>query len=105
MKKLKNFLKNEGGFTLIEMLIVIMIISVLLILVVSNLDGVNDTITKTRNDSIIQTVESQLLIYEMEHGTKPNLGELCDKKYITEKQVKAYNQALQAAEKNEKNKN
>lgn len=94
MKKIKDKLKEENGFTLIEMLIVILIISVLLILVVSNLDGVNDRITKTKNDGIIQTVDSQILIYKMDKGTKPTIADLKQDNYITEAQEKAYNQAL-----------
>lgn len=93
MKKIKTKIKEEAGFTLIEMLIVILIISVLLILVVTNLDGVNDRITKTKNDGIIQTVDSQILIYKMETGTKPTLAILERDGYITEAQKNAYSQA------------
>lgn len=94
MRKIRTQLKEEKGFTLIEMLIVILIISVLLILVVTNLDGVNDRIMKTKNEGIIQTVESQMVIYEMETGTKPTVGELQKDSYITEDQMNAYEKAI-----------
>lgn len=100
MRKIRTKLKEEKGFTLIEMLIVILIISVLLILVVTNLDGVNDRIMKTKNEGIIQTVESQMVIYEMETGTKPSAQVLYDKKYISEKQLEAYKQANKDLDKN-----
>lgn len=99
MKKIKTKIKEEAGFTLIEMLIVILIISVLLILVVTNLDGVNDRITKTKNDGIIQTVDSQILIYKMETGTKPTLATLERDGYITEAQKNAYSQATKDTDK------
>lgn len=98
---MKEKLKDETGFTLIEMLIVIMIVSILLILVVSNLDGVNTTIKKTRDEGIIQTVDSQMLIYEMDHGEKPSVGKLEEEKYITEKQKKAYDKAIRNTGSNE----
>ncbi len=94
MKKIRTKLKEEKGFTLIEMLIVILIISILLILVVTNLDGVNDRIMKTKNEGIIQTVESQMVIYEMETGTKATVGELRKDSYITEDQMNAYEKAI-----------
>lgn len=90
MKKIKASLRKENGFTLLEMLVVILIISILLILVVTNLDGVNDTVTATRKDGIIQTVESHMLIYEMQEGVKPSANDLFKKKIITEKQKEAY---------------
>lgn len=93
MKKIKETLRNEKGFTLIEMLIVILIISVLLILVVSNLGGVSTTINTTKDDGIIQTVDSQMLIYEMDTGKKASVQILYDNKYITLKQKKAYEEA------------
>lgn len=93
MKKMKEKMREDDGFTLIEMLIVILIISVLLILVVSNLGGVNTKIEKTRNDGIVQTVESQQLIYEMDTGSKISAEELQAKKIISAGQLKAYQQA------------
>lgn len=97
MKKIISKLKEEAGFTLIEMLIVILIISVLLILVVTNLGGVNDQITNTKNRGIIQTVESQMLIYEMEKGNKPSAEKLYEEKYISDKQFEAYKLAKKSA--------
>lgn len=96
MKKIKKYLKKEEAFTLLEMLIVIMIVSVLLLLVMSNLDGVNKTINETQNDGIIQTVRSQMLIYEMEKGEKPSAEYLEKADFITEKQLEAYNEAIES---------
>lgn len=87
-------MKNEEGFTLIEMLVVILIISVLLILMVSNLSGVNDKISETKNEGIIQTIESQQVIYEMQEGKKPTIDDLVNGKFITVKQKDAYEEAI-----------
>ena len=90
MRNIKKQLKEETGFTLVEMMIVLFIISVLLILVVTNLGGVNDRITVTKTKGANQIVESQMMIYEMEHGNKPTLDVLETKGYITKEQREAY---------------
>lgn len=101
MKSIKRKIRREDGFTLIEMLIVIMIISILLILVVTNLGGVNGTITETKNDGIIQTVDSQKLIYEMKNGVKPSAEKLRKENFITKKQEKAYDDAINSDKKSD----
>lgn len=97
MKKYIEKLKQEEGFTLIEMLIVIMIVSVLLLLVLTNIGGVQKTVKDTANAGIIQTVESQMVIYEMEKGEKPTAKQLFDAEYINEDQFNAYNAAPKKA--------
>lgn len=93
MKKFFEKFKQEAGFTLIEMLIVIMIVSVLLLLVMTNVGGVQKTVKDTANAGIIQTVESQMVIYEMKEGKKPTAKQLFDANYINEEQFTAYKAA------------
>lgn len=93
MKKYLQRLREEEGFTLIEMLIVIMIVSVLMLLVVTNVGGVEKTVTKTTDEGIIQTVESQMIIYEMKNNKEGSLTELESDGYISAKQLKAYKEA------------
>lgn len=93
MKKIKKYVE-EDGFTLIEMLVVIMIVSVLLILAISNLTGVNDRIEATQNEGIIQTVEAQMMIYEMKNKEEVSAETLEKNHYINKKQLAAYNKAI-----------
>ncbi|MDN6162456.1 MAG: prepilin-type N-terminal cleavage/methylation domain-containing protein [Atopostipes sp.] len=93
MKNIIRKLKKEDGFTLMEMLIVLLIISVLLILMVTNFDGVNTTISETKKDGIIQTVESKMVLYEIEKKEKGTLTDLEREGFITSKQKTAYEEA------------
>lgn len=93
MKKYLIKLRKEEGFTLIEMLIVIMIVSALLLLVVTNIGGVEETVRETTNAGIIQTVDSQKAIYKMKKNKEATSKELVDEKYITAEQLDAYNKA------------
>lgn len=93
MKKYLKKLRDDEGFTLIEMLIVVMIVSFLLLLVVTNIKGVEETVKNTTDEGIVQTVESQMVIYEMKENKKPTPTDLEQAGYITDKQLKAYNEA------------
>lgn len=98
MKKYLEKLREEDGFTLIEMLIVIMIVSLLLLLVMTNVGGVQDTVKKTTDEGVVQTVTSQKVIFEMDTGKEPTLEALLSAGYINEQQFKAYKEAKLAAE-------
>lgn len=93
MRKYLEKFRDDEGFTLIEMLIVVMIVSFLLLLVVTNIRGVEETVKKTTDEGIVQTVESQMVIYEMKKNKKPTLEELKTDGYITPEQLQAYNAA------------
>lgn len=67
--------------------------SILLLLVVTNVSGVEESVKKTTNAGIIQTVDSQMVIYEMKNNKKPTLEELKTAQYITAEQLKAYQAA------------
>lgn len=95
MKKHLEKLKEENGFTLIEMLIVIMIVSLLLLLVMTNIGGVQGTVKKTTNEGVIQTVKSQMVIYEMDTGEEADPDKLLKAGYIDETQLNSYKKAIE----------
>lgn len=76
-------MKNEKGFTLIEMMIVMLVISVLLIITIPNVTKHNSNINKKGCDAFVKMVQSQVQSYEMEHGTLPSIENLITDKYIT----------------------
>lgn len=95
MRKIIKKLKNESGFTLLEMSIVIMIIAALLLLIIPNVSTVNETTDKTTSKAVVSTVETQIELYKMENPSTELSGDallekLKNEKWITEKQVKAY---------------
>jgi len=79
--------KKENGFTLIEMLIVLAIISVLIILIVPNLTGKSSEVNEKGCDALVKVVQTQVNAYHLDHGHYPSqLTNLVDK-YITDDQL------------------
>ncbi|WP_337019684.1 competence type IV pilus major pilin ComGC [Oceanobacillus massiliensis] len=80
-------LKNNKGFTLIEMLIVLMIISVLIILIVPNLGQKGSEVHSKGCEALVSVVQSQVDAYYIDHNTLPgDLTALVDESYINEDQ-------------------
>ena len=79
MKKKQKY----AGFTLLEMLIVLLIISVLILLFVPNL-------AKHKETAIVKIVESQIELYTLEKNKTPSLNELVNEGYITKEQLDKY---------------
>lgn len=84
--------KNKKGFTLIEMLIVLMIISVLIILIVPTLSNSSKDINKKGCDALVSVVQAQVNLFQLEKGKLPtNLSALVSEKYIKDEQKKCSN--------------
>ncbi|WP_217586698.1 competence type IV pilus major pilin ComGC [Lentibacillus saliphilus] len=78
--------KNEKAFTLVEMLIVLMIISVLLILIVPNLINKGKDVYEQGCDALVAVVQAQADAYTIEKGSPPtSIGDLVPE-YIREDQ-------------------
>ncbi|HEM5315514.1 TPA: prepilin-type N-terminal cleavage/methylation domain-containing protein [Streptococcus suis] len=88
MKKLVEM--KVRGFTLVEMLVVLGIISLLLLLFVPNLSQQQDAIQKKGDAAVVKVVESQMELYELEHDEEATVEDLQQAGYITEKQAKQY---------------
>lgn len=96
MKKLQKYFKEDNGFTLVEMSIVLLVIAVLLIIMVPNVSDVMTNVNKTTDPAIITTVETQIEIYESRESTElTDLSILAAEGYITEEQLEAYNKAIE----------
>lgn len=65
-------LNNEKGFTLIEMLIVLAVITTLLILLIPNLADRNDEIQDKGTSALIQMADSQVQLYVLDNGSYPD---------------------------------
>ena len=62
---------NKKGFTLIEMILCVSIILVILMLVIPNITSKNMMIKEKSCDALIEVVNSQIILYEIEHGELP----------------------------------
>ncbi|TYR82425.1 prepilin-type N-terminal cleavage/methylation domain-containing protein [Priestia megaterium] len=77
-------IKAEEGFTLIEMLIVMLVITVLLLIMVPNVLKHNTVINNKGCSALVKTVEAQVQVYEIEKGKKPTLQQLESEGYLKE---------------------
>ncbi|EKF52569.1 competence type IV pilus major pilin ComGC [Lactococcus garvieae] len=84
----KKVLKS---FTLIEMLVVLLIISVLLLLFIPNLAKEKKNIQNTGQSAVVKVVESQAELYQLDKQDGPSLGKLVSDGLITQKQADSYN--------------
>ncbi|HEL1734454.1 MULTISPECIES: competence type IV pilus major pilin ComGC [Streptococcus] len=88
MKKLIEM--KVKGFTLVEMLVVLGIISLLLLLFVPNLSKQKDAIQKKGDAAVVKVVESQMELYELEYDKEATVEDLQKAGYITPKQAEQY---------------
>jgi competence protein ComGC len=84
----KKVLKS---FTLIEMLVVLLIISVLLLLFIPNLAKEKKNIQNTGQSAVVKVVESQAELYQLDKQDGASLGKLVSGGLITQKQADSYN--------------
>ena len=94
MKKLMTFLKKAKvkAFTLVEMLVVLLIISVLLLLFVPNLTKQKEAVNDKGKAAVVKVVESQAELYSLDKNEEASLSKLKADGRITEEQAKAYNE-------------
>ena len=90
---MKKIIKKHSGFTLLEMLVVLLIISVLILLFVPNLSKHKEGIDKKGQEAIVKVVETQMDLYEMEKNKKPTVDKLLSENYITKEQYDKYNES------------
>lgn len=87
MKNIK-FLKKEEGFTLIEMLIVLLIISILLIIIIPNISKQSETVKSTGCQAQVKMIAGQVEAYTLKHDAKPNsINDLVSDGFIKENQL------------------
>ena len=59
--------KLHAGFTLIEMMVVLLIVSILVMLFIPNLAKQKDTVTKEGHSAVVISVETQIELFELEN--------------------------------------
>lgn len=88
MKKLNIFSKKQKGFTLIEMVVVIAIVVMLLVIIAPNLVGQKRNAEKKTSEAFRTTLQTQVELYENEHGKRPSSLNELKGKYLSEDQSK-----------------
>lgn len=75
-------LKRQNGFTLIEMLIVLLIISILILITVPNIAKHFATIDKKGCNAYVSMVQGQVEAYRVDLMTYPTMEDLVNKGYL-----------------------
>jgi competence protein ComGC len=75
-------MKNQKGFTLIEMLIVLLVISVLLLITIPNVTKHNASIQEKGCEGLINMVQAQVTAYQIDNNKVPTVGELVTEEYL-----------------------
>ncbi|MFC7370414.1 competence type IV pilus major pilin ComGC [Fictibacillus iocasae] len=75
-------MKNEKGFTLIEMMIVLLIISVLMLIAIPSITKNNEVSRKLGCEATINLVQGQVGAYEAELNKTPTIEDLFKDKYV-----------------------
>lgn len=85
------------GFTLVEMLVVLLILGILILVVVPNLGKHRSTAQTVGDEATIKTIETQMELYRIEFPTDADVtvDDLVKEGYIDEKQMKQYNEAVE----------
>jgi len=68
---MKKYMKNEKGFTLIEMMIVLLIISVLILITIPNVTKHSATIDDKGCDAYVTMVQGLVQTYKMDTNSYP----------------------------------
>lgn len=82
--------KKLNGFTLIEMIFCISVILVILLLVIPEVTSKNKLVKEKSCDAQLEVVNSQIVLYEIEHGELPtSMSQLTsgNHPYLKEKQA------------------
>lgn len=81
-------IKNEKGFTLVEMLIVLAIISILILIAIPNVTKQSKTIDEKGCNAYVQMVQGQVEAYKLENKSYPDaFGDLVTEGFLNEEPV------------------
>lgn len=83
--------RNDEGFTLIEMLLVLLVISVLIILIIPNIAAQSENVQDTGCDAQVKMVQSQIQAYTLNEGSAPSSVSALVPDYLTNDQVTCAN--------------
>lgn len=82
----------KKGFTILEMILVLSVISLIFLITLPNIQQKNKIIQKKGCEALIEVVNSQILLYELEHLETPtSIDQLIQEGYLKEGQQRCPN--------------
>lgn len=82
-------MKNEKGFTLVEMLVVLLIISILILVTIPNVSKHFASIDEKGCDAYILMLQGQVEAYKLNHNEYPaSVSDLIEEDYIVEEDLR-----------------
>lgn len=82
----------KKGFTLLEMVVVMIIISILMLLTIPNVTRVIDSVDSKACDALTKVVDSGIAQFKLDFGTLPNsITDLVNGGYISPSQTNCSN--------------
>lgn len=83
---------NKKGFTLLEMVVVVIIVSILFLLTVPNVSKVIDSVDTRACSAMTKVVDSAIAQFKLDYGTMPNsITDLVNAGYLNENQTSCSN--------------
>lgn len=86
MKKFRKYLKDDRGFTLVEMVIVLFIISILSLIFIPNITNTKTGVENDGKKALTTVIQTQADLYEYKTNKKASLELLSSEGYITDGQ-------------------
>ncbi len=82
MISLKKRNLNSKGFTIVELLIVIVVIGILALLVITTYSGIQAKARNSKRQTDIQSIQTQLEAFFSQNGYYPSLGNMNDATWL-----------------------
>lgn len=79
---MKKLWKDQRGFTLVEMMIVLLIISVLILISIPNVTKHSANIDEKGCNAFLKMVEGQIQAYKIENKKIPTMEELSESEFL-----------------------
>jgi prepilin-type N-terminal cleavage/methylation domain-containing protein len=83
LQKLRSLKKQQKGFTIVELLIVIVVIGILATLVIVTFSGIQQKARNTKRQTDINAIDSTVEAYYASNGFYPTLANLNDATFRT----------------------
>lgn len=80
-----KYIKNEFAFTLVEMLVVLLIITVILLIAIPNITSHSSSINEKGCQALKKMLETQVQAYEIEFKQSPKINDLLSEGFLTER--------------------